>query len=54
MRRIFAGEGSLPTASAIHPLAEDCFEHLDDPRALLTLIDRFDRLIRGEAGALAH
>ncbi|HEU4616839.1 MAG TPA: YqcC family protein [Gammaproteobacteria bacterium] len=54
MRRIFAGEGELPTASAIHPLAEDCFEHLDDARALLTLIDRFDRLIRGDAGALPH
>jgi len=54
MRRILAGEGTLPTKSAIRPLAEDCFEHLDDPSALLTLIDRFDRLIDGEAGALAH
>jgi uncharacterized protein YqcC (DUF446 family) len=54
MRRIFAGEGSLPTESAIHPLAEDCFSHLDDPSTLLMLIERFDRLIVGEAQALAH
>ena len=54
MRRILAGEGSLPTESAIHPLAEDCFEHLEDPSTLLTLIERFDRLIVGEPLALAH
>jgi uncharacterized protein YqcC (DUF446 family) len=48
MRRILAGEGNLPTRSAIYPLAEDCFEHLDDPSMLLTLIARFDQLIRGE------
>jgi uncharacterized protein YqcC (DUF446 family) len=54
MRRILAGEGSLPTESAIHPLAEDCFEHLDDPSTLLMLIERFDRLIGGEQPALAH
>ncbi len=54
MRRILAGDGELPTASAIHPYAEDCFEHLEDSTALLTLIRRFDGLIRGEAGALAH
>jgi hypothetical protein len=35
-------------------LAEDCFEHLDDPSKLLTLIERFDRLIAGEQLALAH
>ena len=52
MRRIFAGEESLPTRSAIYPYAEDCVAHLDDPRALLALIERFDRLIRGEGGAL--
>ena len=54
MREIFAGEGSLPTRSAIHPLAEDCFGHLDDPSTLLMLIERFDRLIGGEQPALAH
>jgi uncharacterized protein YqcC (DUF446 family) len=54
MRRIFAGEGDLPTRSAIRPYAEDCFEHLEDPSALLLLIERFDRLIRGEAAAIAH
>ena len=54
MRQIFAGEGNLPTRSAIHPLAEDCFGHLDDPSTLLMLIERFDRLIGGEAPALAH
>lgn len=54
MRRIFAGEGSLPTESAIHPLAEDCFGHLDDSSTLLILIERFDRLIGGEQPALAH
>jgi uncharacterized protein YqcC (DUF446 family) len=54
MRQIFAGDGSLPTRSAIHPLAEDCFGHLDDPSTLLMLIERFDRLIGGEARALAH
>ena len=55
MRHILAGEGSLPSRSAIRPYAEDCFEHLDDPSALLLLIERFDRLIRGgEAAAIAH
>jgi uncharacterized protein YqcC (DUF446 family) len=54
MRRILAGDGSLPTQSAIYPLAEDCFEHLDDPSALLMLIERFDGLIRGEVGAITH
>jgi len=53
MRRILAGDGELPTSSAIHPYAEDCFEHLDDPSALLLLIERFDGLIRGEA-AVTH
>lgn len=54
MRRIFAGEGSLPTQSAIHPYAEDCVDALEDSQALLLLIERFDGLIRGEAAALAH
>jgi uncharacterized protein YqcC (DUF446 family) len=54
MRNIFAGYGDLPTQSAIYPLAEDCFEHLEDPSRLLMLIERFDRLIRGDAGALMH
>lgn len=49
MRRILAGDGELPTRSAIHPYAEDCFEHLEDPRALLLLIERFDGLIRNDA-----
>jgi uncharacterized protein YqcC (DUF446 family) len=54
MRRIFAGEGDLPTKSAIWPYAEDCVEHLDDPHALLLLIERFDRLIRGDTAAIPH
>jgi uncharacterized protein YqcC (DUF446 family) len=54
MRRIFAGDGDLPTRSAIHPYAEDCFEHLDDPSNLLLLIERFDELIRDESVAVAH
>jgi len=54
MRRILAGDGELPTCSAIHPYAEDCFEHLDDPSALLLLIERFDDLIRGETAAVTH
>jgi uncharacterized protein YqcC (DUF446 family) len=54
MRNIFAGYGDLPTRSAIYPLAEDCFEHLEDPTRLLMLIERFDRLIGGDAGALMH
>jgi len=54
MRRIFAGDGDLPTRSAIHPYAEDCFEHLDDPSNLLLLIERFDGLIRGEPVAVTH
>ena len=48
MRRILAGDGELPTRSAIHPYAEDCFEHLEDPSALLLLIERFDGLIRND------
>jgi uncharacterized protein YqcC (DUF446 family) len=54
MRKIFAGDGELPTASAIHPYAEDCFGHLDDPSSLLLLIERFDGLIRGETAAVTH
>ena len=54
MRGIFAGYGDLPTESAIYPLAEDCCEHLEDPSRLLMLIERFDRLIRGDSGALIH
>jgi uncharacterized protein YqcC (DUF446 family) len=54
MRRILSGDGELPTRSAIHPYAEDCFEHLDDPGNLLLLIERFDGLIRGERAAVAH
>jgi uncharacterized protein YqcC (DUF446 family) len=54
MRRILAGEGDLPTRSAIHPYAEDCFEHLDDPSALLLLIEQFDGLIGDEAEAVTH
>ena len=53
MRRILAGDGDLPTSSAIHPLAEDCFEHLD-AEDLLMLIERFDGLIRGEAAVATH
>ena len=53
MRRIFAGDGNLPTQSAIHPLAEDCFEHLE-AYDLLVLLERFDGLIRGEAAVTTH
>ena len=49
------GEGSLPSESAIHPLARDCFEHLDNPTILLALIKRFDGLIKGDPAVLwAH
>jgi uncharacterized protein YqcC (DUF446 family) len=54
MRRIFAGDGEMPTSSAIHPYAEDVFEHLDDPHTLLLLIERFDGLIRDETAAVTH
>jgi uncharacterized protein YqcC (DUF446 family) len=54
MRKILEGDGELPTRSAIHPYAEDCFERLDDPSNLLLLIERFDGLIRGETAAVAH
>jgi uncharacterized protein YqcC (DUF446 family) len=54
MRRIFKGEGSLPTKSAIHPYAEDCVDDVDDPRPLLLLIERFDGLIRNESAAITH
>jgi len=54
MRKIFAGDGELPTRSAIRPYAEDCFEHLDDPTALLHLIECFDGLIRGETATVTH
>jgi uncharacterized protein YqcC (DUF446 family) len=54
MRRIFAGQGNLPTESAIHPYAEDCVDDVEDPAPLLLLIERFDGLIRGEAAAITH
>jgi uncharacterized protein YqcC (DUF446 family) len=54
MRKIFSDGGELPSASAIHPYAEDCFEHLDDSSKLLLLIERFDGLIRGEAVLVTH
>jgi uncharacterized protein YqcC (DUF446 family) len=55
MRRIFAGDGTLPTTSAIHPYAEDFVEGGGADRAeLLALIDRFDVLIRGTAAATTH
>jgi uncharacterized protein YqcC (DUF446 family) len=54
MREIFAGCGELPAQSEIHPLAEDCFEHLNDASRLLKLIARFDRLIGDEAAAVTH
>ena len=54
MRRILAGDGELPTRSAIHPYAEDCFEQLADPSALLLLIECFDDLIRSETATLTH
>src|SRR5262245_59030436 len=38
MRGILGGEGALPTASAIHPYAEECKAELgDDPAELLFL-----------------
>jgi uncharacterized protein YqcC (DUF446 family) len=54
MRSVLAGECPMPTQSAIYPLAVDCFEHLEDPCALLTLIERFDQLIRDEIAATVH
>lgn len=54
MREIFAGTGHLPQHSAIHPLAEDCFEHVEDAAGLLNLIAQFDRLIGDEAAAVTH
>jgi uncharacterized protein YqcC (DUF446 family) len=55
MRRILAGDGDLPTQSAIHPYAEDCIEGPSADRTeLLALIDRFDVLIRGHSAAVMH
>ena len=54
MRRILAGDGRLPTHSAIGPYAADCFEHLDGGAALLVLIERLDGLIRHQAGAMTQ
>jgi uncharacterized protein YqcC (DUF446 family) len=54
MRRILAGDGVLPTRSAISPYAADYFEHLDDGDALLALIERLDGLIRHQPGAMAQ
>jgi uncharacterized protein YqcC (DUF446 family) len=55
MRRILAGDGDLPTASAIHPYAEECLEQLGGERAeLLFLIGHFDALIRRETPGAAH
>jgi len=54
MRRILAGDGVLPTRSAISPYAADYFAHLDDGDALLALIERLDSLLRHQAGASAH
>jgi uncharacterized protein YqcC (DUF446 family) len=50
MRQILDGGGVLPTASAIHPYAEECVAELgEDPAELLFLIGHFDALIRGES-----
>jgi len=54
MRRILAGDGRLPTRSAISPYAAECFEHLEDGDALLVLIERLDGLIRHQAGAMTQ
>jgi uncharacterized protein YqcC (DUF446 family) len=54
MRSVLAGEIPMPSRSAIYPLAEDSFGHLDDPTPLLTLIERFDHLIGGEVAATLH
>lgn len=54
MRSVLAGERPMPTRSAIYPLAEDCFEHLEDPCALLALIERFDQLIREDVATTVH
>jgi uncharacterized protein YqcC (DUF446 family) len=54
MRSVLAGERPMPTHSAIYPLAEDCFEHIEDHGTLLTLIERFDQLIREDVAASVH
>jgi len=54
MRSVLAGERPMPTRSAIYPLAEDCFEHLEDPCTLLALIERFDQLIREDVAVTVH
>jgi uncharacterized protein YqcC (DUF446 family) len=55
MRAIFAGRGTLPTRSAIHPYAEECVPGGTTDRAqLLALIGRFDALIRGNVAAVTH
>lgn len=54
MRRILAGDGQLPTRSAISPYAADSFEHLEDGDALLALIERLDGLIRHQPEAMAQ
>jgi len=53
MRSALAGERAMPTSSAIYPLAEDCFGHLEDGCVLLALIERLDQLIRDDARANA-
>jgi uncharacterized protein YqcC (DUF446 family) len=54
MRLILAGDGRLPTRSAISPYAAECFEYLEDGDALLVLIERLDGLIRHQAGAMTQ
>jgi uncharacterized protein YqcC (DUF446 family) len=55
MRRILDGDGELPTASAIHPYAQECAAELGDgSRELLFLIGHLDALIRGEKPGAAH
>ena len=55
MRRILAGDGPLPTSSAIEPYAKECLEDLGGHSAeLLFLIGHLDALIRGETPGAAH
>jgi uncharacterized protein YqcC (DUF446 family) len=55
MRQILDRGGVLPTASAIHPYAEECVAELgENPAELLFLIGHFDALIRGESHGAAH
>ena len=56
MRRILAGHGGLPRASAILPYASDCMQRYRkrDVKELLFLIESFDELICEGAPQACH